>query len=136
MSYLTPYYPHAIKAYLETRPALAELADTIAIYLLALAATGLLIFWSVKFYRPKPIRPKEPKHEESKFCGIFRSRVFKLKFSSDILLGSLFFGLVFLAAFGGLFYSLFTGQYEICKEIAFVYGLFIFSVFCLWLIGR
>jgi len=134
MSYLTPYYPHAIKAYLETRPALAELADTIAIYLLALAATGLLIFWSVKFYRPKPIQPKEPKPERSEFVGGWGFKVFKFIYFTYAILSNLVLLLIVIAVPVYVLYILFTGQAGL--EHLILLGFLSLFFFGVWLIIR
>lgn len=138
MSYLTPSYPNTIKAFLETRPALAELADAIALYLLALTAIGLLILWRVKFYRPKPIRPKEPKPERSVFEVGLGFKIIVGAISLVGLLGGLIVLLVTLAVFIDIVYHLVTTPIEQWPwvECAVVWGLFLFSVFCLWLIGR
>jgi len=134
MSYLTPYYPHAIKTYLEAKPALGELADAIAIYLLALAATGLLIFWSVKFYRPKPIQPKEPKLERSDFVGGWGFKVFKFAFFTYAILGNLVLLLIVIAVPVYVLYILFTGQAGL--EYLILLGYLLIVSFVFWLIIR
>ena len=58
MSYVVSTCPPAMQSFLEQRPLLAELLDTVAVYLLMLGATGLLIWWRIKYYRPKPPRIK------------------------------------------------------------------------------
>jgi hypothetical protein len=134
MSYLTPYYPHGIKAFLETRPALAVLADTLAIYLLALAATGLLIFWSVKFYRPKPIQPKEPKLGLSDFVGGWGFKVFRFIYFTYAILGGLVFVFILIAVPVYILHGLFTGQAGL--EYLILLGYVLLSSFAFWLIIR
>jgi hypothetical protein len=134
MSYLTPYYPYTIKAFLEARPALAALIDGVGFIFLIYLPVGLLILWRLKFYRPKPPRAKEPKPK-----GFFS----ELGLKSKLLLFAFYIpGFLFVLALivivvvilGGLAHSILTGQW--LGEVAFVLGLFAFSCFCLWLIGR
>ena len=134
MSYLTPYFPRETKAFLEAHPALAELLGGIGLVALGYLAVGLLILWRVKFYRPKPLRPKEPKPKSAfSELGLISKFLFSVSCILNILFGLAFIVIV-VFALGGIAHSIFTGQGW--QELAFVFGLFLFSVFCLWLIGR
>jgi len=127
MSYLTSYYPQTIKAFLETRPALAGILEVIGLFVLIYFPVGLLIWWRTKFYRPKPAPAKEPSP-----LRLFLSEglVFKV---------SLVWGLVvFLAVFCSFVYSVFTtpiGQLP-WRAFGILAVIFFFSVFCIWLSAR
>lgn len=70
MKYVVSLCPPAIQSLLEQRPLLAELLDTFVVYLLMLGATGALIWWRVKYYRPKPpkmkVVPEEKPHSHKR----------------------------------------------------------------------
>jgi hypothetical protein len=135
MSCLTSFYPQTIKAFLETRPALAEILEGIGLFVLIYSAVGLLILWRIKFYRPKPARAKKPSPLRL-FFG--EGLVFK------VILGAIFLvilvcGLVLLLAIISCFvYSVFTtpiGQLP-WRVFGILAVIFFFSVFCIWLSGR
>ena len=135
MSYLTSYYPQTIKAFLETRPALAGILEVIGLIVLIYSPVGLLILWRIKFYRPKPAPAKEPSP-----LRLFLSEglVFKVIVGA-IFLVSFFCGLVgLLAIFSYIVYTLFTtpiGKWP-WVEWGLVTVIFLFSVFCIWLSAR
>jgi len=135
MSYLTSYYPQTIKAFLETRPALAGILELIGLIVLIYSPVGLLILWRIKFYRPKPAPAKKPSP-----LRLFLSEglVFKVILYA-IFLVMLFCGLVvLLAMFSSFVYSVFTtpiGKWP-WVEWGLVTVIFLFSVFCIWLSGR
>ena len=135
MSYLTSYYPQTIKAFMETRPALAGTLEVIGLIVLIYSPVGLLILWRIKFYRPKPAPAKEPSP-----LRLFLSEglVFKVIVGA-IFLVSFFCGLVvLLAIFSSFVYSVFTtpiGKWP-WVEWGLVTVIFLFSVFCIWLSAR
>ena len=135
MSYLTSYYPQTIKAFMETRPALAGTLEVIGLIVLIYSPVGLLILWRIKFYRPKPARAKEPSP-----LRLFLSEglVFKVIVGA-IFLFMLFCGLVvLLAIFSYIVYTLFTtpiGKWP-WVEWGLVTVIFLLSVFCIWLSAR
>ena len=135
MSQLTSYYPQTIKAFLETRPALAGTLEVIGLIVLIYSPVGLLILWRIKFYRPKPAPAKEPSP-----LRLFLSEglVFKVIVGA-IFLVSFFCGLVvLLAIFSSFVYSVFTtplGKWP-WVEWGLVTVIFLFSVFCIWLSAR
>jgi hypothetical protein len=135
MSYLTSYYPQTIKAFMETRPALAGILEVIGLIVLIYSPVGLLILWRIKFYRPKPAPAKKPSP-----LRLFLSEglVFKVILGAIILV-SLVWGLVvFLAVFCSFVYSVFTtpiGQLP-WRAFGILAVIFFFSVFCIWLSAR
>jgi uncharacterized iron-regulated membrane protein len=135
MSYLTSYYPQTIKAFLETRPALAGTLEVIGLIFLIYSPVGLLILWRIKFYRPKPAPAKEPSP-----LRLFLSE--GLVF--DVIVGAIFLFMLFcglvvlLAIFSSFVYSVFTtplGKWP-WVEWGLVTVIFLFSVFCIWLSAR
>jgi len=135
MSYLTSYYPQTIKAFLENRPALAEILEVIGLFVLIYLPVGLLILWRIKFYRPRPARAKEPSPLRL-FLG--EGLVFNVIVGAIILV-ILVWGLVVLLAICSSFvYSVFTtpiGQLP-WRAFGILAVIFFFSVFCIWLSGR
>jgi hypothetical protein len=134
MSYLTSYYPQTIKAFLETRPALAGILELIGLIVLIYSPVGLLILWRIKFYRPKPAPAKKPSP-----LRLFLSEglVFKVILGA-IILANLVGVLVLLVVFSCLVYTLFTtpiGQLP-WREFGILAVIFFFSVFCIWLSAR
>jgi hypothetical protein len=134
MSYLTSYYPQTIKAFLETRPALAGILEVIGLIVLIYSPVGLLILWRIKFYRPKPAPAKKPSP-----LRLFLSEglVFKVILGA-IILANLVGVLVLLVVFSCLVYTLFTtpiGQLP-WREFGILAVIFFFSVFCIWLSAR
>ena len=135
MSYLTSYYPQTIKAFMETRPALAGTLEVIGLIVLIYSPVGLLILWRIKFYRPKPARAKEPSTIRS---FLEEGLVF------DVIVGAIFLFMLFcglvvlLAIFSYIVYTLFTtpiGKWP-WVEWGLVTVIFLFSVFCIWLSAR
>ena len=135
MSYLTSYYPQTIKAFMETRPALAGTLEVIGLIVLIYSPVGLLILWRIKFYRPKPARAKEPSTIRS---FLEEGLVF------DVIVGAIFLFMLFcglvvlLAIFSYIVYTLFTtpiGKWP-WVEWCLVTVIFLFSVFCIWLSAR
>ena len=135
MSCLTSYYPQTIKAFLETRPALAEILEVMGLFVLIYFPVGLLILWRIKFYRPKPARAKEPSPLRL-FSG--EGLVFNVILYATFLV-MLFCGLVvLLAMFSSFVYSVFAtpiGQLP-WRAFGILAVIFFFSVFCIWLSGR
>jgi hypothetical protein len=134
MSYLTSYYPQTIKAFMETRPALAGILELIGLIVLIYSPVGLLILWRIKFYRPKPAPAKKPSP-----LRLFLSEglVFKVILGA-IILANLVGVLVLLVVFSCLVYTLFTtpiGQLP-WREFGILAVIFFFSVFCIWLSAR
>lgn len=135
MSQLTSYYPQTIKAFLETRPALAAALEGIGLLVLIYFAVGLLILWRIKFYRPKPARAKEPSTIRS---FLEEGLVF------DVIVGAIFLFMLFcglvvlLAIFSSFVYSVFTtplGQLP-WRAFGILTVIFFLSVFCIWLSAR
>lgn len=135
MSYLTSYYPQTIKAFMETRPALAGTLEVIGLIVLIYSPVGLLILWRIKYYRPKPARAKEPSTIRS---FLEEGLVF------DVIVGAIFLFMLFcglvvlLAIFSSFVYSVFTtpiGKWP-WVEWGLVTVIFLFSVFCIWLSAR
>jgi len=60
MSCLSFYYPQTIKAFLETRTALAAVLEGIGLFVLIYFPVGLLIWWRIKFYRPNWPEQRNP----------------------------------------------------------------------------
>ena len=135
MSYLTSYYPQTIKAFMETRPALAGILEVIGLIVLIYSPVGLLILWRIKFYRPKPSRAKETSTIRS---FLQEGLVFDVIVGA-IFLVSFFCGLVvLLAIFSSFVYSVFTTPLGKLPwvEWGLVTVIFLFSVFCIWLSAR
>lgn len=82
------------------------------------------------------IRPNEPKPKGSNFWEALISRFPLTVAILTYILGSLFGLLLALAVFCGISHFFVSGQWKHWVEVAFVLGLFFFSLFCLWLIGR
>lgn len=134
MSYLTPYFPHQTKTFLEAHPALAELLNGVGLIALSYLAVGLLILWRINFYRPKMIRPNEPKLELSEFVGGWGFKVFKVIYFTYAILGNLVLLLIVIAVPVYISYILFTGQAGLEHVIFLGYLLLVSFVF--WLIIR
>jgi len=134
MSYLTSYYPQTIKAFLETRPALAGILELIGLFVLIYFPVGLLIWWRTKFYRPKPAPAKEP----DPLRLILRRGLFYYIILGTFILANLVGVLVLLVVFSYLVYTFFTtpiGQLP-WREFGILAVIFFFSVFCIWLSAR
>ena len=131
MSYLTSYYPQTIKAFMETRPALAGTLEVIGLIVLIYSPVGLLILWRIKFYRPKPIQPKEPKLERSDFAGGWGFKIFNFVFFTYAILGGLVIVLIVIAVPVSILYALFTGQAGL--EYLILFGFLSLFSFLVWL---
>ena len=138
MSCLTSYYPQTIKAFLETRPALAGILEVIGLIVLIYSPVGLLILWRIKFYRPKPARAKEPSTIRSFLGPGLGFRCFMGAMIIFALLSYLVVFVIMSVFVCDLANRLFTTP--ICKWPWFEWGivtvLFLFSVFCIWLSAR
>ena len=135
MSYLTSYYPQTIKAFLEARPALAEILEVIGLVTVIYSSVGLLILWRIKFYRPKLARAKEPSPLRLFLGeGLVFNVITAAIFLDDLL--SVLVGLLAICSY--IVYTLFTtpiGKWP-WVEWGLVTVIFLFSVFCIWLSAR
>ncbi len=138
MSYLTSYYPQTIKAFMETRPALAGILEVIGLIVLIYSPVGLLILWRIKFYRPKPARAKEPSTIRSFLGPGLGFRCFMGAMIIFALLSYLVVFVIMSVFVCDLANRLFTtplGQLP-WRAFGILAVIFFFSVFCIWLSGR
>ena len=131
MSCLTSYYPQTIKSFLEARQALAEILEVIGLFTVIYSSVGLLILWRIKFYRPKPIQPKEPKLERSDFVGGWGFKIFKFVFFTYAILVGLVIVLIVIAVPVSILYELFNGQAGL--EYLILFGFLSLFSFLVWL---
>jgi hypothetical protein len=138
MSYLTSFYPQTIKAFLETRPALAEALEVMGLVVLIYFPVGLLILWRIKFYRPKPARAKESSPLRLFLEPGLGFRCFMGAMIIFALLSYLVVFLIMSVFVFSLVNKLSTtpiGEWP-WMESAILAVIFFFSVFCIWLSGR
>jgi hypothetical protein len=138
MSYLTSYYPQTIKAFMETRPALAGILEVIGLVVLIYFPVGLLILWRIKFYRPKPARAKESSPLRLFLESGLGFRCFKGAMIIFALLSYLvvfLIILVFVCSLVNKFSTTPIGEWP-WRESGILAVIFFFSVFCIWLSGR
>jgi len=134
MSYLTTYFPQETMTFLEAQPTLAKLVGLVGFVVLIYSAVGLLILWRVKFYRPKPIQPKEPKPKGLNFWDALISRFPITVAILTCILGGLFGLLLALATFSGICHLFFTGRVGL--EYLILLGFLSLFSFGVWLIIR
>jgi len=138
MSYVVSYYPPAIQSFLEQRPLLADLLDTVAVYLLMLGATGVLIWWRTKYYRPKPPRIKvaheaKPLPHKRRKLGLVGK--FLLTCFLVVLLAQLVFFIGVAAMMAIQAAGIPLGNME-WKAYGIVIGFFLICLLVVWLAGR
>jgi len=138
MSYGVSLCPPAIQSLLEQRPLLAELLDTFVVYLLMLGATGALIWWRVKYYRPKPLKMKvapeaKPLPHKRRKLGLVGK--FLLTCFLCVLLAQLVFFIGVAAMMAIQAAGIPLGNME-WKAYGIVIGFFLICLLVVWLAGR